>query len=865
MGGIGKTTLLEKFKAELLHRPCDFKNIIFTVVSKEPNAQKIQRDVGKALGLSISESESTDDLAPKIHEALHDKKFVLMLDDVWDGFTLKKTLKLIGVPFQNEGNKCKLILTTRTEMVCNQMGVGKHKVRVSLLGVEEAWELFKTNVGEMIINSNPGIEIHAKVMAKKCGGLPLALTIIGSAMASKTTIQEWEHAASAMEELRTGKIEGMEDELLSRLKLSYDSLPSGTIKECFLYCCLYPEDHDIDKEELVDYWVGEGFFQNEYGNDLDKARREGHSIIGKLKNAHLLDTGLDSDSNVRMHDVIRDMAIWIANKYKKYRFLVRAGIGLCEAPDPGEWRGTRRISLMHNVIKDLPSTIPDSSSLSTLLIQGNFHLSQISNGFFQSMTNLRVLDMSNTEIKSLPKELGRLTRLRHLYLNNTFHRAIPECPNLSTLLLQRNTFSEISGGLFQSTPNLRVLDMAGHYESHITRLPEGIGLLTELQHLNLSWTRISSLPVELGRLTKLRQLYLDHTSDLDSIPRFFQSMTNLRVLDLSWTSIESLPIELGWLTRLRYLNLSHTCIESLPIELGWLTGLRYLNLSHTDKLDSIPKEAISTLGELRFFNFRGSRYSIGDGSANVENSLCDPQVSIQDLDALKRLQEVHLGLRSVDVFRQFLSLTKLPRITSYLSLHNFKGLGTVHLSSTSLKMDHLRKLIIDECEGLEEIIFSGGENDPLLPNLSELELSSLYDLRMIKVGAHVGLQNLRELTIMHCSVLKHFSCIRHLRCLESVEIMKCNEMKKLIDGEDGVVEDEASALALSFPKLKSIKLSLLPIFGSICECNHLKKLPLEINSAPNLEDIRGQQEWWDGLVWDDELIKQKFVTLHSTW
>ncbi|KAK1263429.1 Disease resistance protein RPS5 [Acorus gramineus] len=447
------------------------------------------------------------------------------------------------------------------------MGASDHKVKVGYLKSDEAWTLFKKNVGEMTINSHPDIQVQAETMAKKCGGLPLALMVIGSAMASKTTIQEWKHAASSMEELRTDKIEGMEVELLSSLKLSYDSLPDDTIKECFLYCCLYPEDYEIYKEELVDYWVGEGFFDDEYGDEIDKARGEGHSIIGILKGAHLLETGHSSDSNVRMHDVIRDMALWISGK-REDKFLVRAGLGLKEAPEPQKWSGNKRISLMDNDIKNLPNLISD-------------------------------------------------------------------CPNLSTLLIRYN--GNLSG-------------------------------------------KVSS--------------------------GFFQSMTNLRVLDLSWTSI-----------------------ESLPIELGWLTGLRYLNLSYTDKLDSIPKEAISTLGELRFLNFQGSRYSIGDGSANVENSLCDPQVSIQDLDALKRLQEVHLGLRSVDVFRQFLSLTKLPRITGTLTVCDLKGLGSpcmiskeVHLTSTSLKMDHLISLKIESCEGLEEIIFSGGEKDPLLPNLSQLQL-----------------------------------------------------------------------------------------------------------------------------------------------
>ncbi|KAK1265518.1 Disease resistance protein RPS5 [Acorus gramineus] len=562
-GGIGKTTLLKSFEAELRHQPGDFKKIIFVVISKEPNAQKIQKEIGEKLGISFSEGDSVEDQAPEVYAALHDNKFVLLLDDVWDGMKLKNILRRIGVPFPNEENKCKFILTSRSAGTCNKMGAGDHKVKVGYLKSEEAWALFKKNVGEMIVNSDPEIQVHAKTMAKKCGGLPLALMVIGSAMASKTTIQEWKHAASSMEELRTDKIEGMEVELLSSLKLSYDSLPGDTIKECFLYCCLYPEDYNIEKEELVDYWVGEGFFDDEYGDEIDKARGEGHSIIGILKVAHLLETGHSSDSHVRMHDMIRDMALWISGK-REEKFLVRAGLGLKEAPEPRKWSGNKRISLMDNDIKNLPNLISD-------------------------------------------------------------------CPNLSTLFLQNN--HSLSG-------------------------------------------KVSS--------------------------GYFQFMTNLQVLDLSETRTKSLPIELGWLTRLRYLNLSDT---------------------------------------------------------------------------------------------------------------------------------------------------------PLLPNLSELHLWYLHDLRMIKVGAH-------------------------LRCLESVEIFSCREMKELIGGEDGVVEDEASTLALSFPKLKSIKLSFLPIFGSICEhplllpslmhlqvyeCNHLKKLPLEINSAPNLEEIRGQQEWWDGLVWDDELIKQKFVTLHSTW
>ncbi|KAK1257308.1 Disease resistance protein RPS5 [Acorus gramineus] len=368
MGGIGKTTLLKSFEAELRHRPGDFKKIIFVVVSKEPNAQKIQKEIGEKLGIFFSEGDSVEDQAPKVYAALHDNKFVLLLDDVWDGIKLKDILTRIGVPFPNEENKCKFILTSRSAGACNKMGASNHKVKVGYLKSDEAWTLFKKNVGEMIINSDPDIQVHAETMAKKCGGLPLALMVIGSAMASKTTIQEWKHAASSMEELRTDKIEGMEVELLSSLKLSYDSLPGDTIKECFLYCCLYPEDYEINKEELVDYWVGEGFFDDEYGDEIDKARGEGHSIIGILKGAHLLETGHSSDSNVRMHDVIRDMALWISGK-REDKFLVRAGLGLKEAPEPQKWSGNKRISLMDNDIKNLPNLISDCPNLSTLFLR----------------------------------------------------------------------------------------------------------------------------------------------------------------------------------------------------------------------------------------------------------------------------------------------------------------------------------------------------------------------------------------------------------------------------------------------------------------------------------------------------------------
>ena len=56
------------------------------------------------------------------------------------------------------------------------------------------------------------------------------------------------------------------------LKFSYDSLSDDTVKKCFLYCCIFPEDHDIEKNELIELWIGEGFLDK--FDDIHDARNE---------------------------------------------------------------------------------------------------------------------------------------------------------------------------------------------------------------------------------------------------------------------------------------------------------------------------------------------------------------------------------------------------------------------------------------------------------------------------------------------------------------------------------------------------------------------------------------------------------------
>ena len=76
----------------------------------------------------------------------------------------------------------------------------------------------------------------------------------------------------------------------------------------FLYCCLFPECHEI-KKELIEYWIGERLLDEFYedANINGDLRLKGELIIGDLKRACLLESG-ESEESIRMHGMVLDMA-----------------------------------------------------------------------------------------------------------------------------------------------------------------------------------------------------------------------------------------------------------------------------------------------------------------------------------------------------------------------------------------------------------------------------------------------------------------------------------------------------------------------------------------------------------------------------
>ena len=319
---------------------------------------------------------------------------------------------------------------------------------------EDAWSLFNEKAGDVAMS--PCIEPIARDIVKKCSGLPLAIIVIGSSLRKNGYVAAWRSTLRRLQSPSTTQIKGMEKELISCLRISYDQLPNDFERNLFLYCSLYPEDHKILITELVEYCWLEGYIQGV--DSIEEARDDGRHMVMKLVDASLLERVDDSEEHVKMHDIIRDFALKEASG-----FLVKTGKHVKHPPEEKEWLQSQKISLMqYSLVNLLELERPNCSTLSTLLLQSIYQLTMIPDSFFEFMHSLCILDLSGTQIKSLPSSLWNLVSLRGLYLK--------DCHKLEELPSQAGALK-----------GLEVLHLGG--STAIRYLPREVGELTRLKRL----------------------------------------------------------------------------------------------------------------------------------------------------------------------------------------------------------------------------------------------------------------------------------------------------------------------------------------------------------------------------------------------
>ncbi|ESQ37517.1 hypothetical protein EUTSA_v10002924mg, partial [Eutrema salsugineum] len=548
MGGVGKTTLLTQINNRFCDSNYEVDIIIWVVVSSDLQICKIQEEVGDKIGFKGVEwnRKRQNQKAVDILNFLKRKRFVLLLDDIWR----KVELFEIGIPNPTRENK-------KQSSIYHSVYRRMCEMEVQCLTTNDAWDLFQKKVGQTTLASHPDILKIAIKVAEKCCGLPLALNVIGETMACKRTTQEWNHA------------------------YSYDNLHGEQVKSCFLYCSLLPEDCQIYKEGLIEYWIGEGFIDEKEGRE--RALNQGYEIIGTLVRACLLLEEGSNKSFVKMHDVIREMTLWITSDLGKNKeiCIVQAGISLCEVPKVKEWRTVERMSLMNNEIEDISGS-PDCPELRTLFFQKS-GLSNISSDFFRFMPRLVVLDLSrNPRLCNLPEQISELERLPiGLYELTTIIRlnlewmrrleSISGISNLSNINLMKEL--ELLEHLEVLTVDIRS-SLVVEQLINSPRLMRCIQMEIEIDWTTSSWNRSSTTPC-FSNLGKVIMKYCDGLKDLTWL-LFAPNLTYL-VVDNS-EQVEDI------ITEEKFLSSSIIIIPFMKLE--------YLHLSHLPKLMSIYRRPL---------------------------------------------------------------------------------------------------------------------------------------------------------------------------------------------------------------------------------------------------------------------------------
>ncbi|KAL3506839.1 hypothetical protein ACH5RR_032221 [Cinchona calisaya] len=807
-GGIGKTTVLKALVCcpEIKDK---FDFLIQVTVSRYWSRKKIQLELSRQIGLSVEGLHSEVEVASKLFHALQSKKFLLLLDDVWEIINLEK----VGIPYPSPESHSRIIVTTRLVHICKIMAPDG-QIEVASLSWKEAWNLFQEQVGGTI--SSTPIRPHAEVIVSECGGSPMMIRVIGRSLAKENDILVWRFVLSkllSVTELKSAGTEDYNEAVLEKLKVGFDRLQDHDLKCSFLYCALFPEDHKIEISQLIKCWIQEGLITGSSADALEK----GHKIVKHLCEASLVEC-VDGVS-IKMPNMMRDLASWIMiSEENSYDFLVgkkfnkdgnpertleqkitsmadsppkmtwsslgnhlllpRAGASLLKPPEDKEWEETEMIFLMDNGISMLPEK-PNCPKLKRLFLQRNTRLTSIPESFFDSMPCLQVLNLSKTNIRSLPPSVFRLTRLQALILRH--------CQCLS-------------------------------------EIPPEIGKLESIEILDINGTEIYSLPVTIGRLSLLKHLHVSFHGYFDD-NKFHKKPKNLipggvisDLQALEELSIGVQPMDTRWDTDVEFLAEEFCTLNKLNTLFICFPEVKYLKTfissSRSWKADSLCKFKFVIGHDIKSSASRVPKntefdYNQEDRCLRYVNS--EVEIIPQEIkEVLKRATAFYLDHQSM-----LSSLTEIVTDTSR----------------------QLKLCIVSECPKMVSILDGGLVNDErALPNLVHLSLHYLWNLKniwngQIPVGSFNALKVLSVHTCPRLEFVLSWSMLPFLASLEDLIVEDCASVTDIIRSE---MKIELGGDADELPKLKKLELQYLPQLVRICNGSYQKIEHIRIGYCPKL-------------------------------
>ncbi|XP_020411702.1 disease resistance protein RGA2-like isoform X1 [Prunus persica] len=837
-GGLGKTTLAQLvLNDEKVEKHFELK--MWICVSNVFELDIIVKKIIQSATNDIAKSLEIDQLQKELRKIIDGKRYLLVLDDVWND-NREKWFGLQNL-LMGGGKGSKILITTRSEKVAKITDTSK-PYNLRGLSEEQSWYLFKKMAfQEGKEPESSTIKAIGEEIARKCQGVPLAIRTIGRMLYTRDPETEW----SDFMNNKLSTIRQEENDILPTLQLSYDVLPSH-LKHCFAYCSLFPPDYEIPAENLIRLWVAQGFVKSSNPNEC--LEDVGYEYYNELVWRSFFQEEEKDEFGIikscKMHDLMNELAVKVAGE----------GSTIIDR-NKTNFDAKRLLHVSFNFHVDslewkIPTSLLESNKLRTFLFlsQKEWEMSfrtSFCATIASNFKSLRMLSLNKLGITKLPKCLRKLKHLRYLDLSGN---PIKRLPNWIVKL-----------------QNLETLDL--NCCRVLVELPRDIKKLINLRHLilancdNLAW-----IPRGLGELTHVRTLNTFVLSENKSMLRDGAGLSELgKLKDLRGElKIMNLRCEQDMVSELNYdCAVLKEKRHLYSLTLYWMHIERENNDAEENDVIIKSMEALqphSSLKELVVNRYPGVRFASWFHSlTNIVNlilSNCDRCQHLPPLDHLPFLKSLHLfGLRNLehisaeDKVKDFAgagdvmmmsaaspSTTFFPSLESlYLRIcPNLKGWWRNETASASASsFPCLSFLSIYGCPNLTSM--------PLYPNLDELWLEK--SSWKVLSSSFVPSYKLKYLEIRGVEDIEYVpeEGIGNLTLLEKLEIKDCPNLVSLPDQGMGRLISVQRLYISNCPKLASLpegmgNLKSLQLLW-IWDCPNLASLPEGLRCLVSLKRL----------------------------
>ncbi|XP_028065745.1 putative disease resistance protein RGA3 [Camellia sinensis] len=875
MGGLGKTTL-----AQLVYndRRVDshFDLRIWVCVSVDFDVERLTREILESIeggGCSIS---NLDTLLRRLQEKLFGKRFLLVLDDVWNEYHEKWDRLQNALKCGAKG--CTVIVTTRIQKVALIMATLPihHMARLS---EDDSWSLFKRRAfGNERREENLQLGLIGKEIVKKCKGLPLAIKALGSLMQFKRSESEWLS-------VKDSEIWDLPDDgsnILPALRLSYEALPPH-LRQCFTYCCIFPKDYRMENSMLIELWMANDFIPSKGQMRLHDM---GHDIFRDLVSRSFFQDVKESNSGTifcKMHDLMHDLA----QSIMRYE---------CSIMKPHEGMKIRdKIRHLSFNIVGFGEMVPwneivfEVPSLRSVLIFESFipnSKDNIASPCISKQKYLRVLDFGRNVDEKLSMSISNFSHLRYLDMSCSNIEILPESisnlQSLQTLKLEHCRRLRKLPKRMKHMRNLTYLDITGC--DSLTSMPDQMGQLTCLQRLSMFLVgqdegyQVGELKeLNLGGTLSIKRLENVRNSE-EAKKANLKGKHDLISLELYWSKSneENIPKNIKEVleslepnSNLKKLRINFFQGSKFP---NWMLGLVLKNLVEISLRDCERCEHLPPLGKLQSLKileirrmcslkyFNHGDYGDGESSFPALKTLKFYEMPSLEEWALVDRGEIFPCLREL-VISGCPKLTKLPfllalkRLTIeggyemlFRSVINLTSISYFSIGSSNSKFEFeeaehklLPRFKVSSSNSMLKILPDG--RLPNLKALKSLVLHSMYNLKTIHFylwpELMSGLKNLNSLQINKCNSLTSLpmQVLQGLTSLTSLQIISCNKLKSLSDGMQYLTALQLLVM-IGCPEIKSFPEGMQHLNALrdlyISDCSGLISLPNWLGSLRSL-------------------------------